>query len=76
MNYTQSSGYLVFLTDVWRNLAYVTREMSFSPEGPVMAFLFNITINFFFLIKHSIFIDKSFTIRLGTFSISADLNAV
>ncbi len=39
-----------------------------------MAFLCNMTKCV--LIKHTVFIDELFTIRLGAFSISADLNAV
>ncbi len=48
---TQSSGYFIFLTDVWRSLVYVTREMSFLPEGPVIAFLLDIIKKYIFLLN-------------------------
>ncbi len=46
-------------------------EMAFSPEGPIMVFLLNITRKTILL--NILYLDESFTIRLGTYSISADL---
>lgn len=48
--------------------------MAFSPEGPIMVFLLNITRKTILL--NILYLDESFTIRLGTYSISANLKGV